>query len=148
MSEPLGQLEQLTRAINRLADAYLAGQAAPTPADASSNTGAAPNVTVTTPADDTPPASGSKKGAGKGKAAASKKADDEPKPEHTKQEVLDAVVSVKDALGAPAARDLLSRHGFAKLAELNDPARFDAVYEDATALLAEQGGDASGDEEI
>lgn len=139
MSEPIGQLEQLTAAINRLADAYITSTGQTT-----SNSKDAPvekpvNV-VKTSAEETGTVetdTSTKKTTNSRKNASTKKADDSAKSERTKQETLDSVVAVKDALGAPAARELLARHGFAKLSEVNDPKRYDALYEDATGLLAE-----------
>lgn len=150
MSEPIGQLEQLTAAINKLADAYIKSTVQ-TASNGNSSVAETPATVVKTSQDDTGTVDAdttSKKTTGTRKSASTKKADDVAKSERTKQETLDAVVAVKDALGAPAARELLARHGFAKLSEVNDAKRYDALYEDATGLLAEQPADESNDEEI
>lgn len=150
MSEPIGQLEQLTAAINKLADAYI-NSTGQTNSKVSATVNEKPETVVKTSQDDTGTVDAdttSKKTTGGRKTAATKKAEEVAKSERTKQETLDAVVAVKDALGAPAARELLARHGFAKLSEVNDPKRYDALYDDATGLLAEQPADEATDEEI
>lgn len=150
MSEPIGQLEQLTAAINKLADAYIKSTVQ-TASNGNSSVAETPATVVKTSQDDTGTVDAdttTKKTTGGRKTTATKKADEVAKSERTKQETLDAVVAVKDALGAPAARELLARHGFAKLSEVNDAKRYDALYEDATGLLAEQPADESNDEEI
>lgn len=151
MSEPIGQLEQLTAAINKLADAYItsAGRTSSGSQDAVVEK---PITVVKTSAEENgtvdADTSSAKKTTTTRKNTTTKKADDAAKSERTKQETLDAVVAVKDALGAPAARELLARHGFAKLSEVNDAKRYDALYEDATGLLAEPAGSDAGEDEI
>lgn len=72
---------------------------------------------------------------GKGAKNTSTKTE-EKKPAHTKEETTAAVIALKDAAGAPAARELLSKHGIDKVA--NVPAeKFDVVYDDAVAALEE-----------
>lgn len=58
-------------------------------------------------------------------------------PKHSKQETTDAIVSVKETLGAPAAKALLSDHGFAKLADITED-KFDALFDAATDLLPQE----------
>lgn len=64
--------------------------------------------------------------AGTTKASTTK--NEKPKSKYTKQEVCDVITAVKNTLGAPAARALLSDHGFAKLADITED-KFDALYE-------------------
>lgn len=150
MSEPIGQLEQLTSAINNLAVA-IANSTGQTTSNVKETVTNTPETVVKTSQDDAGTVDAdttSKKTTGTRKSAATKKAEEVAKSERTKQETLDSVVAVKDALGAPAARELLARHGFAKLSEVNDAKRYDALYEDATGLLADVPADESTDEEI
>lgn len=76
-----------------------------------------------------------------------KDAEAKNKPKHTKSEVTDMVVSVKEALGAPAAKELLGNHGIDKLVNITED-KFDAVYAEAEALLADSGDGAEGDDDI
>ena len=53
----------------------------------------------------------------KGKSTAKGKTTTAVKPNHTKDEVVAAVVAVKDAFGAPAAKAITAKFGLAKIAD-------------------------------
>lgn len=77
----------------------------------------------------------------KGKATAA--AD---KPKHTKDEVVAAVVAVKDRFGAPEAKKITAQFGLAKIAEAKEE-HFDAIFDLCEAKLAEQEEDEGNSEE-
>lgn len=95
------------------------------------------------------PAPTSTKGTGGAKGGKNTKPE-EKKPTHTKEETTAAVIALKDAAGAPAARDLLAAHGIDKVA--NVPAeKFDVVYDAAVAALEEfnaSKGEETNDDDI
>jgi hypothetical protein len=71
-------------------------------------------------------------------------------PKFTKEQTVAAVVALKDAAGAPAARELLAKHGVDKVANVK-PEQHDAVYEDAVAALeafneSQAGGEEANDD--
>lgn len=68
------------------------------------------------------------------------------KPTHTKDEVVAAVVAVKDAFGAPAAKAITGQFGLAKIAEAKED-QFDAIFDACQEKLAEVDGDAGEEEE-
>lgn len=150
MSEPTGVLEQLTAAINRLADAYTNSPVQKSSVSKDAVVEKVANVVDASTADTgTVDASTTgKKTTTNTRKNTTKKADDTAKSERTKQEVLDSVVAVRDALGAPAARELLARHGFPKLSQVDDPSRFDALYDDAVSTLADSSQPEVIDDEI
>lgn len=135
MSQQIGTLEALIAALNANTAAIL-GQASTTVSAKDTATDPEENGTTETAAQ--------KKARlakeAKEKAAAEAKA---KKPKFTKQEATDAVVSVKDTLGVDAAKELLSDHGFKKVAELTED-KFDEIYLAAKKLLSEAAG---GDDE-
>lgn len=58
------------------------------------------------------------------------------KPKHTKDEVVALVVAVKDRFGAPEAKKITAKFGYAKIAEAKEE-HFDAIYDLCEAKLAE-----------
>lgn len=75
------------------------------------------------------------------------KKDESPaKPKHTKDEVVAAVVAVKDAFGAPEAKKITAHFDLKKVAEAKEE-QFDAIVEMCNAKLAEK-GEEDGDDEI
>lgn len=68
------------------------------------------------------------------------------KPNHTKDEVVAAVVAVKDAFGAPAAKAITAQFGLAKIAEAKED-QFDAIFDACQEKLEEQKA-ASEDDEV
>lgn len=74
-------------------------------------------------------ATGGAKG-GKGKA------DAQAKPKHSKADATAAVVALKEAAGAPAARDLLASFGIDKVANMPED-KFDEVHDAAVKALEE-----------
>ena len=84
------------------------------------------------------------KSTGKGKSTVKGKSTP-AKPNHTKDEVVAAVVAVKDAFGAPAAKAITAKYGYAKIAEAKEE-HFDAIFDECQEKLAEQGGDDEGDD--
>lgn len=78
----------------------------------------------------------------KGKAAAA------VKPNHTKDEVVAAVVAVKDAFGAPAAKAITAKFGLAKIADAKEE-HFDPIFDLCQEKLAEaEGGEEEEDEGV
>lgn len=73
----------------------------------------------------------SKRGAGKTNTT------EKAKPNHTKDEVVAAVVAVKDAFGAPAAKAITAQFGLAKIAEAKED-QFDAIFDACQEKLAEK----------
>ncbi|AGF87827.1 hypothetical protein SP124_00340 [Salmonella phage FSL SP-124] len=69
------------------------------------------------------------------------------KPKHTKDEVVAAVVAVKDAFGAPEAKKITAHFGLAKVAEAKEE-HFDEIVEMCEAKLAEkdEGGNVEEDD--
>lgn len=67
------------------------------------------------------------------------------KPNHTKDEVVAAVVAVKDAFGAPAAKAITAQFGLAKIAEAKED-QFDAIFDACQEKLAEQNTEGADDE--
>lgn len=57
------------------------------------------------------------------------------KPKHTKDEVVAAVVAVKDLFGAPEAKKITAKFGLAKIAEAKEE-HFDAIFDLCEAKLA------------
>lgn len=55
-------------------------------------------------------------------------------PKHTKAEATAAVVALKDAAGAPAARELLASFGIDKVANIPED-KFDEVFDGANKAL-------------
>lgn len=157
MTQPTGSIELLTSAINNLASALLART--DTTDTSGTTTGTTkPDVTVkTTPTDtDTGTDTGTTTGTttkktGSSKKSSAKKTEDAAPPAavRSKQEVMDAVIAYKDALGAPAARDLLKKYGFEKLAVITED-KYDVLYDDATDALADlpQDDDQEPEDEI
>lgn len=82
---------------------------------------------------------GAKGGAGKTDAKAAK-------PKHTKDEVVAAVVAVKDAFGAPEAKKITAHFGLAKVAEAKEE-HFDEIVEMCEAKLAEKDEGGNGEED-
>lgn len=76
--------------------------------------------------------------AGKGGKKTTKKEDAPAKPKHTKDEVVAAVVAVKDAFGAPEAKKITAHFDLKKVAEAKED-QFDAIVEMCNAKLAEKG---------
>lgn len=69
-------------------------------------------------------------------------------PKHTKAEATAAVVALKDAAGAPAARELLASFGIDKVANIPED-KFDEVFDGATkALEAFKEGNDEGEDDI
>lgn len=94
-------------------------------------------------------ASGEDAGAGKtttkGKTTKGKTTAAADKPKHTKDEVVAAVVAVKDAFGAPAAKAITAKFGLAKVADAKEE-HFDDLFAACEAKLAEK-EDEDGNEE-
>lgn len=113
MSEQKGALELLVDAINRNTEALQAliasNGAAPADAKAAGKSTAAKNT---------------------GKAKPTEKVG----PKHTKAEASEVCVAVKEKLGVDAAKALLGNHGFKKMADITED-KFDAIFEEGTALL-------------
>lgn len=96
-------------------------------------------------------AAGEDAGAGKatttkGKATKGKATAAADKPKHTKDEVVAAVVAVKDRFGAPEAKKITAQFGLAKIAEAKEE-HFDAIFDLCEAKLAEQEEDEGNSEE-
>lgn len=90
-------------------------------------------------------AAGEDAGAGKttttkGKTTKGKTTAAADKPKHTKDEVVAAVVAVKDAFGAPAAKAITAKFGLAKVADAKEE-HFDDLFAACEAKLAEQDSD-------
>lgn len=68
------------------------------------------------------------------------------KPKHTKDEVVAAVVAVKDAFGAPAAKAITAKFGLAKVADAKEE-HFDDLFAACEAKLAEKEEEDGNDEE-
>lgn len=68
------------------------------------------------------------------------------KPKHTKDEVVAAVVAVKDRFGAPEAKKITAKFGLAKIAEAKEE-HFDAIFDLCEAKLAEPEEDEVNSEE-
>lgn len=68
------------------------------------------------------------------------------KPKHTKDEVVAAVVAVKDRFGAPEAKKITAKFGLAKIAEAKEE-HFDAIFDLCEAKLAEPEEDEGNSEE-
>lgn len=68
------------------------------------------------------------------------------KPKHTKDEVVAAVVAVKDRFGAPEAKKITAQFGLAKIAEAKEE-HFDAIFDLCEAKLAEAEEDEGNSEE-
>lgn len=68
------------------------------------------------------------------------------KPKHTKDEVVAAVVAVKDRFGAPEAKKITAKFGLAKIAEAKEE-HFDAIFDLCEAKLAESEEDEGNPEE-
>lgn len=89
-----------------------------------------------------------KKDAGKKPAGGKGKKDDAPvKPKHTKDEVVAAVVAVKNAFGAPVAKEITASFGLAKVAEAKED-QFDAIFDACEAKLQEADAAAEEEEEV
>lgn len=96
-------------------------------------------------------ASGDDAGAGKtttkGKTTKGKTTAAADKPKHTKDEVVAAVVAVKDAFGAPAAKAITAKFGLAKVADAKEE-HFDDLFAACEAKLAEkEDEDGNGEED-
>lgn len=72
--------------------------------------------------------------ASKGGKSKETKADAPAKPKHTKDEVVAAIMSVKDAFGAPACKEITGKYGYKKIIEAQEE-HFDAIVADCQALL-------------
>lgn len=90
------------------------------------------------------PAGGDAADAGKGKTTTAKRGagnktntTEKAKPTHTKDEVVAAVVAVKDAFGAPAAKAITAQFDLAKIAEAKED-QFDAIFDACQEKLAEK----------
>ncbi|EEI2164231.1 hypothetical protein GYD87_004447 [Salmonella enterica] len=68
------------------------------------------------------------------------------KPKHTKDEVVAAVVAVKDAFGVPEAKKITAHFGLAKVAEAKEE-HFDEIVEMCEAKLAEKDEGGNGEED-
>lgn len=68
------------------------------------------------------------------------------KPKHTKDEVVAAVIAVKDRFGAPEAKKISAKFGYAKIAEAKEE-HFDAIFDLCEAKLAEPEEDEGNSEE-
>ena len=69
-------------------------------------------------------------------------------PKHTKAEATAAVVALKDAAGAPAARELLASFGIDRVANIPED-KFDEVFDGANkALEAFKEGSDEGEDDI
>ncbi len=84
---------------------------------------------------------GGKSTGGKGKA------DTAPVTKFTQQEVADLIVGVKDTFGGAAAKEILQKSGFAKLADIK-PEKFDELHANATAKMAEKEDEQPSDDDI
>lgn len=82
----------------------------------------------------------------KGKTTKGKTTAAADKPKHTKDEVVAAVVAVKDRFGAPEAKKITAQFGLAKIAEAKEE-HFDAIFDLCEAKLAEQEEDEGNSEE-
>ena len=82
----------------------------------------------------------------KGKATKGKTTAAADKPKHTKDEVVAAVVAVKDRFGAPEAKKITAQFGLAKIAEAKEE-HFDAIFDLCEAKLAEAEDDEGNSEE-
>lgn len=82
----------------------------------------------------------------KGKATKGKATSTADKPKHTKDEVVAAVVAVKDRFGAPEAKKITAQFGLAKIAEAKEE-HFDAIFDLCEAKLAEPEEDEGNSEE-
>lgn len=82
----------------------------------------------------------------KGKATRGKATSTADKPKHTKDEVVAAVVAVKDRFGAPEAKKITAKFGYAKIAEAKEE-HFDAIFDLCEAKLAEPEEDEGNSEE-
>lgn len=82
----------------------------------------------------------------KGKATKGKATATADKPKHTKDEVVAAVVAVKDRFGAPEAKKITAQFGLAKIAEAKEE-HFDAIFDLCEAKLAEPEEDEGNPEE-
>ena len=95
-------------------------------------------------------AAGEDAGAGKtttkAKATKGKTTAAADKPKHTKDEVVAAVVAVKDRFGAPEAKKITAKFGLAKIAEAKEE-HFDAIFDLCEAKLAETEDDEGNIEE-
>lgn len=92
---------------------------------------------VSAPAGETAGADTGKTTSTTGKKTTTKaKTTEKPKPTHTKDEVVAAVVAVKDAFGAPAAKAITAEFGLAKIAEAKED-QFDAIFDACQAKLEE-----------
>lgn len=79
------------------------------------------------------------------KKAAPKKA---PASEHSRAEVTEAIVALKEAKGTAAAKSVLSDNGFAKLADITEE-KYDDLYAAAVELMpGEDEGDAEEEDDI
>lgn len=85
-------------------------------------------------------------GGAKGKATKGKATSTADKPKHTKDEVVAAVVAVKDRFGAPEAKKITAQFGLAKIAEAKEE-HFDAIFDLCEAKLAEAEDDEGNSEE-
>lgn len=83
---------------------------------------------------------------GKGTSAKGKSTSTADKPKHTKDEVVAAVVAVKDRFGAPEAKKITAKFGLAKIAEAKEE-HFDAIFDLCEAKLAEPEEDEGNSEE-
>lgn len=101
---------------------------------------------VAAPAGETAGADTGKTTSTTGKKTTTKaKTTEKPKPTHTKDEVVAAVVAVKDAFGAPAAKAITAEFGLAKIAEAKED-QFDAIFDACQAKLEES--NAEGEDEV
>lgn len=82
----------------------------------------------------------------KGKTTKGKTTAAADKPKHTKDEVVAAVVAVKDRFGAPEAKKITAQFGLAKIAEAKEE-HFDAIFDLCEAKLAEPEEDEGNSEE-
>lgn len=83
---------------------------------------------------------------GKGTSTKGKSTSTADKPKHTKDEVVAAVVAVKDRFGAPEAKKITAKFGLAKIAEAKEE-HFDAIFDLCEAKLAEPEEDEGNSEE-
>lgn len=83
---------------------------------------------------------------GKGTSTKGKGTSTATKPKHTKDEVVAAVVAVKDRFGAPEAKKITAQFGLAKIAEAKEE-HFDAIFDLCEAKLAEAEEDEGNGEE-
>lgn len=83
---------------------------------------------------------------GKGSSTKGKATSTADKPKHTKDEVVAAVVAVKDRFGAPEAKKITAKFGLAKIAEAKEE-HFDAIFDLCEAKLAEPEEDEGNSEE-